>query len=79
MIIKKTVELEMSSHPAPRVILAPPFYSVMIDIAYGFPGRTFKRAGTKITVYALVIVCLMSGATVYMQFKGLKLRMLRKP
>ena len=72
MILKKTVELEMSAHPAPRTILAPPFYSVMIDIAYIFPGRAFKRARTKIKVYALVIVCLMSGATSIHAMEGIE-------
>ena len=44
LILKKTVELEMSIHPGPRTILAPPFYSVMLDIAYGFAGQPFKGA-----------------------------------
>ena len=63
MILKKRVKLEMSSHPAPRTVLTPPFYSVLIDIAYGFPRCAFKSARIRIKVYALAIVCLMSGAT----------------
>ena len=72
MILKKTVELEMSAHPAPRTILAPPFYSVMIDIAYGFPAKAFKSARIKVKVYALVIVCLMSGATSILAMEGIE-------
>ena len=71
MILKKTVELKMSSHPAPRTILAPPFYSVMIDIACGLPGCAFKSARIKIKVYTLVIVCLMSGATSILAMEGI--------
>ena len=41
LILKTTVELEMSIHPGPRTILAPPFYSVMLDIAYGFAGQPY--------------------------------------
>ena len=35
----------------------------MLDIAYGFPGVTYKNARKTIKVYALVFVCLISGAT----------------
>ena len=72
MILKKTVELEMSAHPAPRTILAPPFYSVMIDMAFGLPGHVFISTRIKIKVYALVIVCLMSGATSILVMEGIE-------
>ena len=72
LILKKTVELEMSPHPEPRTILAPPFYSVMMDIAYGFPGVAFKNARKSIKVYALVFVCLMSGATNIIALEGIE-------
>ena len=29
------MEVEMASHPRARTIIAPPFYSSMIDIAFG--------------------------------------------
>ena len=53
-------------------MLAPPFYNIMVDIAYGFPGKAFKRARTKINIYALVIVCLMSGATNILALEGIE-------
>ena len=72
IILKKTVELEMSCHPEPRTILAPPFYSVMLDIAYGFPGVPYKNARKSIKVCALVFVCLMSGATNILALEGIE-------
>ena len=47
IIKKRTVELQMSQHPAPRTTLAPPFYNAMVDIAYAFPGMPYKRARMK--------------------------------
>ena len=72
LILKKTVELEMSPHPSPRTLLAPPFYSTMIDIAYGFPGLAFKNSRKTIRVYAVVFVCLMSGATNILAVEGIE-------
>jgi len=71
-IEKKTVELEMSRHHQARTIIAPPFYSIMVDIAFGFPGKPHKNARTRIKLYALVIVCIMTGATSIMVLEGLE-------
>ena len=72
MIIKQTVELEMQKHKFPRTMIAPPFYNVMIDIAYGFQGQPFKNARKKVNVYALVIVCLLTGATNIIALEGIE-------
>ena len=72
MIIKQTVELEMQKHKFPRTMIAPPFYNVMIDIAYGFQGQPFKNARKKVNVYALVIVCLLTGATNIIAIEGIE-------
>ena len=71
-MLKKTVELEMSNHPGARTILAPPFYSTMLDLAYGFPSHPFKGARKTIKVYAIVIVCIMSRATNIMTLEGIE-------
>ena len=63
LIAKRAVELKMVKHPAARTILAPCFYSCMMDICNGFKGQAYKRSQTVIKIYELVIVCLMSGAT----------------
>ena len=65
----------MSAHPGARTLLHPPFYSIMVDIACGFPGRPYKRARApkvNIRFYALVIVCNMSGATSLWIMEGLE-------
>ena len=53
-------------------MIAPPFYNVMIDIAYGFQGQPFKNARKKVNVYALVIVCLLTGATSIIALEGIE-------
>ena len=69
---KKKAQLKLSSHPSCRTILAPPFYNVMIDVAYGFAGQAYKRARKSMKIYALVIVCTMSGATNILALEGIE-------
>ena len=72
-ILRKTVELELAKiHPA-RLTLAPVFYQCMCDIAYGpFKAQPFKRSRTKMTVYALVIVCMLTSATNMLVLEGIE-------
>ena len=69
---KKTMEVEMASHPRARTIIAPPFYSSMIDITFRFKGQPFKRSRSSIKVYVLICVCLVTGATSIMAMEGLE-------
>ena len=69
---KKSVEIWMSSHPLPRTVLAPPYHSAMMDIAYKFKGQAYKRARTVVKIYAVVIVCIMSGATNILAVEGIQ-------
>ena len=73
IILKKTIELEFSRlHPS-RTMLTPIFYNVQMDIVYGpFKAQPFKRSRTVITIYALVIVCLLSSATNILVLEGLE-------
>ena len=59
----KTVELKMAAHSAERSTIAPPFYAVQVDIAYGFNTVPWKKARNKVALYALVIVCILTSAT----------------
>jgi len=43
-----------------------------MDICYGFKGQTYKRSRTVIKIYALVIVCLLTGATNIMALEGIE-------
>lgn len=72
ILLKKTVELEMQKHNFARTMIAPPFYNTMMDIAYGFPGQPFKGARTRIKVYALVMVCILTGATSIQAMEGIE-------
>ena len=62
----------MLTHSSARTILAPPFHSIMADIAYGFKGKTYKKSRTNTNICALVIVCLLSGATNILALEGIK-------
>ena len=44
----------------------------MMDIAFNFSGKTHKRSRVSIKIYALVIVCIMTGATNILALKGLE-------
>jgi hypothetical protein len=81
IIIRKTLELEMGNHPQSRLQIAPAFYHCMADICYGFKGKPHKYSTNKSTrqnkdtllkIYALVIVCLLSGATSILALEGIE-------
>ena len=75
ILSKRTVELEMAKiHPG-RMNLAPVFYNVQMDIAYGpFNCQAFKKTRSVKTIYALVIVCMMSGATNMLVLEGIEVQ-----
>lgn len=72
IIAKKTVELRMMHHPAARTNLAPPFYHCMVDTVFGFKGQPYKNARKSFKMYALIIVCLLTGATNILAIEGLE-------
>ena len=72
MLERKTVELQMSQHPGSRTLIAPPFFHMMIDIAFGFKGQTFKKSRTSLKFYAFVGVCILTGATNILLLEGLQ-------
>ena len=72
IIAKKTVELRMMHHPAARTNLAPPFYHCMVDTVFGFKGQPHKNARKSFKMYALIIVCLLTGATNILAIEGLE-------
>ena len=69
---RKTVEIEMSEHPKARTIIAPPFFTCMGDIAFGFKGKTYKRSRSTLKFYALVLVCIATRATNVLLLEGLQ-------
>ena len=74
MISKKTTELRMMNHPAARSTIAPPFYICQADTVFGFRAQTFKNARKVVKIYALIICCLLTGATNILTLEGLETR-----
>jgi hypothetical protein len=72
LLERKVVEIEMSEHPSCRTIISPPFNSMMCDIAFGFKGSTFKNSRSTLKFYALVCVCLLTGAVNILLMEGLE-------
>ena len=72
LIHKKTVELRMLPHPDARTILAPPFYIAQVDTVFGFKAQVFKDARKTVKIYALIICCLLTGATNILVIEGLE-------
>ena len=62
----------MSTHNEARTVLAPPFHASMADIAYGFEGKPYKVARKELKMYAIVIVCLLSGVCNILAMEGFK-------
>ena len=73
-IRRKTAELRMLNHPEARTILAPPFYIAQMDTVFGFKAQVFKNARKTVKVYALIICCLLTGATNILVIEGLETR-----
>ena len=72
IILKKTSELRMVVHPESRTIQAPPFFQATIDIAFNLYGKSQKRSRVAVKVYALVIICIITGATNILAMEGLE-------
>ena len=71
LIEKKTCELEMARHHYTRTLIAPVFYTVQIDVVYGFKSNLYRGSRKKGKVYALVIVCLFTSATSIMAMESI--------
>ena len=54
-----------------RALVAPPFYAIQLDIAYGFSAVPWKKARNKVTLYALVVVCVLTSATSILSLEGI--------
>ena len=54
-----------------RALIAPPFYAIQLDIAYGFNAVPWKKAMNKVTLYALVVVCVFTSATSILSLEGI--------
>ena len=71
MLLKKTVAIELGKFPEARTVVAPPFYTVQMDIVMAFKARAHQRSTSTFACNALVIVCLLTCATSIMVMDGL--------
>ena len=70
-IRKKGLDLKMQNHPKVRTTIAPPFYTIAIDIVYGFKVQWYPGSKRVNNGYALAIVCLLTGAVNILTLEGL--------
>ena len=63
LLLRKTVDLELGEFPASRSTVAPPFWSVQIDISPFFKAKTSPVSRKTVPCHALVIVCDLTHAT----------------
>ena len=61
----------MAAHAAERSIIAPPFYALQVDIAYGFNAVPWKKARNKVELYALVVVYILTSANSILALEGI--------
>ena len=73
-IKKKGMDLKMQNHPKVRTTIAPPFYTIAIDIVYGFKVQWYPGSKRVNNGYALAIVCLLTGAVNILTMEGLHTR-----
>lgn len=71
ILLRTAVGLELADlHPL-RIVLAPPFYAVMMDIAMGFKAKAMKDSRKSFVAHALVMVCLLTSSTAVYVLDGL--------
>ena len=71
LMIQRTVALELAQFPAARTTVAPPFWSVQLDIAMSFKAKPTIKNRKTFPCHALIIVCLLTSATNILVMDGL--------
>ena len=64
----------MQNHPKERTIIAPPFFTCQIDVVFGFKAQIHDKAKRSIEMWALILCCLVTGATNILVVEGLTTR-----
>jgi hypothetical protein len=72
LLLKRVVGLELADLHSKRLLIAPPFFAMMIDIAMGFRGKPYKDSRKSFSVNALVCVCLLTSATSILVLESLE-------
>jgi hypothetical protein len=68
---QRTVALELAQFPLARTMVAPPFWSVQLDIAMLFKAKPTITSRKTFPCHALIIVCLLTSATNILTMDGL--------
>ena len=71
LMIQQTVALELAQFPAARTTVAPPFWSVQLDIAMSFKAKPTIKNRKTFSCHALIFVCLLTSATNILVMDGL--------
>jgi competence transcription factor ComK len=71
LMAQKTVVLELAQFPLARTTVAPPFWSVQLDIAMSFKAKPTIKSRKTFPCHALIIVCLLTSATNILAMDGL--------
>ena len=74
MIARKSFELQFQDHAQERTVLAPPFYACQADVVFGFQASIYPRARKTKKCYALILCCILTGATNILVMEGLSTR-----
>ena len=74
IIARRTLELRMQNLPANRMLLAPVFYSCQIDVVFGFKAQPCPGSRRPQEMWALILVCTLTGATNILVMEGLSTR-----
>ena len=74
IIERRAFELTMQSHPKDRTLIAPPFCSSQVDVVFGFKAQIHDKARRSIDMWALILCCLVTGATNILVMEGLTTR-----
>ena len=72
IIEQKTFDLQMQNHPKERTVIAPPFFTSQADVGFGFKAMIHDKAKRSIEMWALILCCLVTGATSILVMEGLK-------
>jgi hypothetical protein len=71
LMAQRTVALELAQFPLARTTVAPPFWSVQLDIAMSFKAKPTITSRKTFPCHALIIVCLLTSATNILTMDGL--------
>ena len=74
IIERRAFDVQMQNHPQDRTLIAPPFFSSQVDVVFGFKAQIHDKARRSIEMWALIVCCVVTGATNILVLEGLTTR-----